>query len=77
MKKRSISISGHRTSILLEADFWSIIDAAAAARGVSLPVLVAEIDQARLSKAPAPGLASALRVFALDYARSAVGGKPD
>lgn len=74
MRKRSISIRGHRTSILLEQDFWNTLDAAAAARGVSLPSLIAEIDQMRLKQSPPPGLASALRVFALAEARRSGAG---
>lgn len=70
MKKRSISIKGHRTSILLEAEFWNALDCAAERRGVSLPTLIAEIDRQRLLASPAPGLASALRVFALAEASS-------
>ena len=69
MRKRSISIRGHRTSILLEPEFWAVLDAAAAARSISLPALIAEVDQSRLKQAPAPGLASSLRVFALAAAR--------
>lgn len=65
MRKRSISIKGHRTSILLEPEFWMALEESARRRGVSLPSLIAEIDQARLKASPAPGLASALRVFAL------------
>jgi predicted DNA-binding ribbon-helix-helix protein len=74
MRKRSISIKGHRTSILLEPEFWATLEAAAHKRGVSLPTLIADIDQARLKSSPAPGLASALRVFALAEAnKSGVG----
>lgn len=77
MRKRSISIKGHRTSILLEPEFWVALEDAALKRGVSLPALVAEIDQTRMKSAPAPGLASALRVFALAEAqKSGVGDKP-
>ncbi len=65
MRKRSISIKGHRTSILLEPEFWDVLDAVAQKRGVSLPALIADIDLTRLKSLPAPGLASALRVFAL------------
>lgn len=64
--KRSITLAGHRTSIALEAEFWAALAARAAARGVPLAALVAEIDAARGSE---PGseraLASALRVFVL------------
>lgn len=69
MRKRSISIKGHRTSILLEPEFWDILDKAAEQRAMSLPSLIADVDRARLKAAPAPGLASALRIFALAEAR--------
>ena len=65
MRKRSISINGHRTSILLEPAFWLALEQAAARRGTSLPALIADIDAARTGETPRPGLASALRVFAL------------
>ena len=76
MNKRSISIKGHRTSIGLEPAFWAALDAAAVTRQMSLPSLVEEIDRARMKEAPPPGLASALRVFALEVVASAVGDKP-
>lgn len=77
MKKRSISIKGHRTSIALEPEFWAVLDNAAARRGLSLASLIAEIDQMRLKTSPAPGLASALRVYALsETAASSGGDKP-
>lgn len=72
MRKRSISIKGHRTSIALEPEFWTRLEAIAAARATSLPQLVAQIDRERLLKAPPPGLASALRVFILENAQSPV-----
>jgi len=74
MRKRSISIKGHRTSILLEPEFWAALDAAAAERGVSLPVLIADIDRVRMKSSPAPGLASALRVFVLGEAQRSGAG---
>lgn len=70
MRKRSITIKGHRTSIALEAEFWTALDAVAATRGLSLPQLIADIDRQRLAKSPPPGLASALRVFVLEEAGS-------
>ena len=66
LKKRSFSLSGHRTSVALEPEFWAALEAMAAARGSSLAGLVAEIDAAR---GPRP-LASACRVAALSAARS-------
>ena len=63
MRKRSITIGGHGTSIALEDAFWTELEAIARRRGRSLSALVAEIDGARSS----PGnLASTLRLFVLD-----------
>jgi predicted DNA-binding ribbon-helix-helix protein len=64
--KRSFSLAGHRTSVALEAEFWTALAELAAGEGRSLSVLVAEID-AKRTQGPAPGrpLASALRVHAL------------
>lgn len=62
--KRSLAIAGHRTSLALEAPFWRRLEALAAARGVSLSRLVAEIDAGR----GGANLSSALRVFALENA---------
>ncbi len=76
MKKRSITLRGHRTSILLEPEFWGAIELTARARGVPLAALIADIDDARVNKGSAGGLASALRVFALGQA-SGAGGKTD
>jgi len=61
LKKRSFSLSRHRTSIALEREFWDVLEREAARRGLSLSALVAEID-ARRAMRP---LASALRVYAL------------
>jgi predicted DNA-binding ribbon-helix-helix protein len=64
LRKRSVLIAGHRTSISLEAPFWEALRAIAARRGLSLNALVAEIDAARSGN-----LSSALRVFVLDCCR--------
>ena len=61
LKKRSFSLSGHRTSVALEAEFWAVIDASAARDRLSLAALVAKIDGSRGDRP----LASALRLFAL------------
>jgi predicted DNA-binding ribbon-helix-helix protein len=62
LEKRSLSLSGHRTSVALEPEFWTALEAAAARRGMALGALVGEVDAARDPDRP---LASALRVFAL------------
>ena len=61
LKKRSFTLSGHRTSVALEAEFWAAIDHAAQRQGKSLAALVAQIDANRAERP----LASALRLYAL------------
>ena len=60
--KRSLSLSGHRTSVALEAEFWLALEMLAGREGCSLRVLIAGIDAERDASTP---LASALRVRAL------------
>ena len=62
LEKRSFSLSGHRTSVALEADFWSALEKIAAGEGIALSALVTRLDAGRAEGQP---LASALRVFAL------------
>lgn len=61
--KRSVTIAGHETSISLEPLFWRTLEAAAAARGLPLNALIAEIDALRIQADPPPNLASALRTW--------------
>lgn len=65
LKKRSFSLSGHRTSVALEAEFWAVIDAEAQKGGKSLAAFVQHIDAMRGERP----LASALRLAALAAAR--------
>jgi predicted DNA-binding ribbon-helix-helix protein len=60
--KRSLSIKGHRTSISLEAEFWTRIKCIACQKKISVAQLVAEIDSTRSQV----NLSSALRVFVLN-----------
>ena len=62
LTKRSFSLSGHRTSVALEPEFWAALEQLAAARNQRLSTLIAETDAARI---PGQPLASALRVLAL------------
>ena len=61
LKKRSFTLSKHRTSVALEAEFWAVIDTSAARDRLSLAALVAKIDATRGERP----LASALRLYAL------------
>jgi len=63
LEKRSFSLSGHRTSVALEPEFWAALEVIAEAEGLAASALVTRIDAARSPEQP---LASALRVFALN-----------
>jgi len=67
VKKRSISIAGHRTSISVEEPFWQALKEIAAADGISLAALVAAIDGRR---PPEINLSSAIRVEVLQRYRA-------
>lgn len=64
LKKRSVLIAGHATSVSLEAVFWDELRLIADDRKLSLNALVAEIDSQRQGN-----LSSALRVFVLRHLR--------
>ena len=66
LEKRSFALSGHRTSVALEPEFWAVLAEIAGREGVALSALVTRLDAARAEGQP---LASALRVFALRGAR--------
>ena len=70
MRKRSITIHGHQTSISLEDEFWDELAAIARSREVSLNALVTEIDKQRNGgKGTGGNLSSTLRVYALKQAK--------
>ncbi len=60
VKKHSLLISGHYTSISLEDAFWEELKQIAKKRQLTLSSLVAEIDNNRQGN-----LSSALRLFVL------------
>lgn len=62
--KRSVSISGHRTSISLEQPFWEALKEIACTLDVSVNELVRRIDEARDAEG---NLSGAVRVFVLDH----------
>ncbi len=69
VRKRSITIRGHRTSFSLEKPFLDDLQTIAAGRGIALAALVAEIDAARQRDT---NLSSALRIFVLSQAKRQV-----
>ena len=70
LRKRSISLAGHATSLALEPEFWAVLDAMAAARETSLAQLIIGID---IERGERP-LASACRVAALAWASAQSSG---
>ena len=62
--KRSIDVSGRRTSISLEKPFWESLKEIALARGKSQPQMVAE-----MSEDMAGNLSSTIRLYVLRYYR--------
>jgi predicted DNA-binding ribbon-helix-helix protein len=63
LKKRSVTLSGHATSVALEIEFWAVLDVIAAAIGLSQAGLMKRIDERR-GRTP---LASACRLLALSW----------
>lgn len=66
LTKRSFSLSGHRTSVALEPEFWAVLEAEARKQSLSMAAFVGRIDAARAERP----LASALRLAALAATRS-------
>ena len=67
LRKRSLTIARHRTSLALEPIFWRALDEEASERRLSLAGLIGEIDKERADRDRADGetptsLASASRV---------------
>ncbi len=58
--KRSVVVSGHRTSVSLENPFWDVLTQIATDQNVSLNKLITEVDRQRDGN-----LSSALRVYVL------------
>ncbi len=61
VKKRSVEIAGHRTSLSLEEAFWRTLKRIAARDGVSINRLIERIDRER-----AGNLSSAVRIYVLE-----------
>ena len=64
LRKRSVSLSGHATSVALEPQFWAVLDELATATALTHAGLMKRIDERR-GRTP---LASACRLLALAWA---------
>ncbi|MBB4121768.1 ribbon-helix-helix domain-containing protein [Martelella radicis] len=70
IRKRSVSLHGHRTSFSLEDAFFEEIKTIAGKRATSLASLLSEIDETR---EPDVNLSSAVRLFVLDDLKARLG----
>jgi len=63
IRKRSVTIDGHKTSVSLEDAFWSALREIAMRRGMTPAELVTSIDMGREQT----NLSSCLRLFVLNF----------
>ncbi len=62
LKKRSVRIAGHETSITMEDAFWDVLRDIVQERDISLNTLITEIDEQSDGN-----LSSNIRVYILQY----------
>jgi len=60
--KKSLILSGHKTSVAIEKDFWVALDKIAKNKNITIESLIQNIDQDDRDGS----LASAIRVFILN-----------
>jgi predicted DNA-binding ribbon-helix-helix protein len=72
VKKRSIVVNGHRTSVSLEDDFWACLGQIARERATTLSKLIGVLDAERNEG----NLSSTIRIFVLDHCRNNVLSNP-
>jgi len=70
---RNVVVAGHRTSVRLEPLMWEALREIAGWRGIGLNALITEIAQSR----EASSLTAAIRVYIVDFYRSAAAGPPE
>ena len=69
MEKRSLSISGHRTSMALEPEFWAALEQMAVQQQLPMAALIRQIDQDRATT----NLSSAARLAVLRWYQGEIG----
>ena len=72
LKKRSITLLGHPTSVALEPEFWAALEALARSQQATLTTLIGRIDEGRAGRP----LASACRLAALRWAQGSPEDRP-
>ena len=71
LRKRSVLLAGHATSVALEPAFWAVLERMAEEQGGSLAALLAGLDRGRGDRP----LASAARLAALEWALARAEGQ--
>jgi predicted DNA-binding ribbon-helix-helix protein len=72
VRKRSLILKGHKTSVSLEDAFWNALKDIAQEQRVSASQLAARIDASREDH----NLSSAIRLFVLEHYRSQISALP-
>lgn len=70
LRKHSLSLRGHATSVSLEDPFWEAFQRLARSQGRSTAALAADLDQARTHMDPMPNLSSMIRIYVLTAAQN-------
>ena len=70
LKKRSVNLAGHATSVALEPEFWTVLEIMSKDRRISLAALIADLDSRRGESL----LASFCRLSALAYVQGKASG---
>lgn len=65
VRKRSVTLEGHKTSVSVEDEFWAALAEIAEQRRMTMASLIEAIDRDRLST----NLSSAIRLFVLCQSR--------
>ena len=68
LKKYSVRISGHSTSVTLEPPFWDALCDIAQSRALSMNSLISEIDEKRAEN----NLSGACRLYVLKYLQDSI-----
>ena len=64
IRKRSVTIRGHRTSFSIEDEFWLVLKEISSKAGQSMAQLITKIDAKRDTET---NLSSALRIHVLNF----------
>lgn len=73
IRKRSVTLDGHKTSVTVEDDFWEALAEIAKRQGLTMASIIEQIDRDRLSS----NLSSGIRLFVLNEVRAGRSDRPN